>query len=108
MIATRQVPARADVVLLNADRSIGFDVFLATREETAMVKLARVSYGFCLNDGTYQLPTRITMAVFADKIEVVFDCQENVVNKMTVACLRSIHAKMEDAVNRGVLFTVTV
>lgn len=108
MMATRQVAARADVVLLNADRTITFDVFLATPEETAMVKLARSSYGFCLNDGTYQLPPRITMAEFAEKIEVVFDCQENVVNKMTVACLRSIHAKMEDAVSRGLYFTVTV
>lgn len=108
MMATRQVAARADCVLLKADRSIAFDVFLATPEEAAMVKLARSSYGFCLNNGTYQLPTRTTMAEFAEKIEVVFDCKENVVNKMTVACLRSIHAKMEDAVTRGLLFTVSV
>ena len=100
--------ARIDVVLLNADRTISFDLFLATPEETAMVKLARTSYGFCLNDGSFELPTRITLDVFADKIEDVFDCKANVVNRMTVTALRSIHMKMEHAVAQGVVFRCSV
>jgi hypothetical protein len=100
--------ARIDVVLLNADRTIGFDLFLATPEETEMVKLARSSYGFCLNDGSFELPARITLNVFADKIEDVFDCQSNIVNRMTVTALRSVHKKMERAVSQGVVFRCSV
>jgi hypothetical protein len=108
MVGFVESKARIDVVLLNADRSIGFDLFLATPEETAMVKLARSSYGFCLNDGSFELPTRITLAVFADKIEDVFDCESNVVNRMTVQALRSVHQKMEHAVAQGVVFKCSV
>ncbi|MBK6616294.1 hypothetical protein [Ottowia sp.] len=103
---TKEVPARADVLELTATRTIGGYPFLATAEERELVQLALTSYAFCLNVDSVQWPSRLTMEDFAQKIEAVYDCVADGVNKLVVAALRSVHARMVQAQSEGRMLTV--
>lgn len=41
----KEVPTRADVIVLASDRMIGCDYYLASQEEHALIKLGFTSYG---------------------------------------------------------------
>jgi len=93
---TRSVEARADLIHLLKNRDVYFGAYLASKEEEELIQVGCRSYGFCLRDGQYSWPDRLTFDDFANAIVRAYDT--NVPRtKAIIAAMRSVHARMAAA-----------
>jgi hypothetical protein len=93
VLATRTVAARANLIQILKNRDVYFGAFLASKDEEELIQIGLRSYGFCLRDGQYTWPDRLTFDDFANAIVRVYDT--NVPRtKAIIAAMRSVHARM--------------
>lgn len=97
----KEVPARVDMIILAADRTVRGDPFLCDPADRELVQLAFASYSFCLRVPELTWPGRITMLQFADQIAKVYDCETPGVNNLVVRALKAVHTLMLAAAAEG-------